>query len=271
MNQKQEDEARIVQSFLMTIEERAVDIEARDKPDVIVSMQGPGGAKRVGIEVRVYYSDEIADKGSVGQQLNRFWAAVQQEIEKLKTESGRLLKIHAYVELKKDRLGQARLGPLVKRLAKELFDFVLNASETAISSTIIIADWEERKFSEFTGYRLMQNYVGEVRVRKGFFAFWDANVNASYVGVSPKRLAEIIAGKGRRAEDYATHGLDELWLLIAAPHDTVFNAMHSFPDQAHLDDQVVLAACMGTPFNRIFFWSSPPHEWARQIWPRITN
>jgi hypothetical protein len=271
MSQQQENETQIVQGFLATTKEHVIEIEARDRPDVIVAVQGPNGVKRVGTEVRVYYNDEITDKGSAGKKLNRFWAAVQREIEKLKTGSGHLLKIHAFVELKKDRLEQARLGPLVKSLAKAVFDFVLKASETATSTTIVIPDWEEREFSEFSGYPVMQKHVRAIRVRKGFFAFWDANINASYVGVSPERLAEIIAEKGNQAKDYNTDGLDELWLRIAAPHDTVFNAMRPFPEQAHLDDPVVLAACMGTSFDRIFFWSSPPHEWARQIWPEAVS
>jgi len=271
MNPKQEYETRIVESFLATVKEHTIEIQAHDKPDVIVSVQRPEGVKRVGVEVRVYFNDETAGEGSVGQQLNRFWDAVQQEIEKLKTESRQLLEVHAYVELKKDRLGQARLRSLVKKLAAEIFGFVLNASETATSGIIIIPDWEERKLSEFNGCPLMQEYVREVRIRKGFFAFWDANVNASHVGVSPKRLAEIIGEKGKKARDYNTQGLDELWLLIAAPHDTVFNAMHPFPEQGHLDDQAVLAACSATSFDRIFFWSSAPHEWARQIWPKATQ
>ncbi len=270
-NAKQEYETRIVEGFLTTRGELAIETEAHDKPDVIVTVQTPDGLKRVGVEVRVYFNDEVSAEGSEGQRLNAFWGAVQQEIENLKTESGQLLEVHAYVGLKKDRLAQARLGSLVKELAAEIFGFVLNASETATSSIIIVPDWEERKLSEFAGHPLMQKYVGEVRVRKGFFAFWDANVNAGHVGVSPKRLAKIIAEKGKKATGYNTQGLDELWLLIAAPHDTVFNAMHPFPEQAHLDDQDVLTACSATPFNKVFFWSSPPHEWTRQICPKATQ
>jgi hypothetical protein len=268
---KQEYEKWIVEGFLKTVDERAIEIEMRDKPDVIVAVQEPDGVKRVGIEVRVYFNDETIGEGSVGQQLNRFWASVQEEIETLKTESGRCLRVHAYVGLKKDRLVQISLMSLVKKLAAEIFGFVVNESETARSSVIIVPDWEEREFSEFPGYRLMREYVHEVRVHKGFFAFWDANVNATHVGVSPKRLAEIIREKGSKARDYDTSEADELWLLIAAPHDTVFNAMHAFPEQAHLEDQDVLAACSATPFDRIFFWSSPPHEWAKQIWPKATQ
>jgi len=267
---KQEDEKWIVEGFLRTARERAIKIETHDKPDVLITLQMPNGTKRVGIEVRVYFNDENAAKGSEGQQLNRFWAGVRQEIEKLKTKTGQLYRVHVYVELKKEELKDVKLGLLVKKLAAEIFDFVQRASETATSSIIVIPDWKERVFSGFDGYPLMEEYVAEVRIRKGFFAFWDANVNATYVGISSKQIATIIAGKSKKAKDYGRQGLDELWLLVAAPHDTVFNAMHGSPEQAHLDDPALLAACSATPFDKIFFWSSPPHEWVRQIWPKTS-
>ncbi len=270
MDAKQEYEVQIVQDFLRTAGEHAVEIEARDKPDVLVILETPERRKRVGVEVTVHFNDETTGEGSEGQQLNKFWESVQQEIEKLKTTTGQLYRIHAYVELKKEELEQVRLPPLVKKLASEIFGFVQKASETATSNTIVIPDWEERVLREFDGYPLMEKYVSEVRIRKGFFAFWDANVNASHVGISPKHLARIIAEKGIKAKGWNVEGLDELWLLVAAPHDNVFNAMHNSPEQAHLDDPVLLAACDGTPFQKIFFWSSPPREWIRQIWPKTS-
>jgi hypothetical protein len=272
--EKQEYEMRIVEDFLTTQGSPPISMEHYEKPDVVVTLQGEADSaiRRIGIEVTCWFNDTNPGASSDGQRLHHFWASVREEIEKLKTKSGQLHKVHAYVELRKDELRQVKLGSLVKKLAAEIFAFVLKASETATSSVILIPEWkgQERVFSEFNGYPLVENYVAKVRVRKGFFAFWDANVNASYVGISPKQLAKIIVEKGGKAKDYDKQGLDELWLLIAAPHDTVFNAMHDCPEQAHLDDPAVLAACGDTPFHKIFFWSSPPHEWAKQIWPKTS-
>lgn len=270
MNVKQEYEMQIVQDFLKTAGEHAIEIEAHDKPDVLITLETPEGRKRVGVEVRVHFNDETTGEGSEGQQFNRFWSKVQREIEKLKTQSGQLQEVHAYVKLRKDQLTQSRLNSLAKRLATELFGFVLKASETATSNIIVIPDWEERVFCEFAGYPLMETYMAEVRIRKGFFAFWDANVNATHVGISPKQIAAIVAEKGIKARGWNIEELDELWLLVAAPHDNAFNAMHDFPEQAHLDDPILLAACNATSFDKIFFWSSQPHEWVKQIWPEIS-
>ncbi len=265
---KQEYEKWIVEGFLKTAAKRAVEIEAHDKPDVLVTLQTPEGRKRVGVEVRVHFNDETTGEGSEGQQLNRFWAGVRQEVEELKAKTGELYEIHTYVELEKKQLEDVRLPPLAKKLASEIFGFVQKASETATSNVIMIPDWEERVFREFAGFPLMETYVAEIRVHKGFFAFWDANVNATYMGINPKHMAKIIAEKNKKAKGWNIQGLDGLWLLVAAPHDNAFNAMHDFPEQAHLDDPILLAACDGTPFQRIFFWSGPPHEWVRQIWPK---
>jgi hypothetical protein len=267
---KQEYEKWIVEGFLKTTNRQATDIEAHDKPDVLITLQTPEGRRRVGVEVRVHFNDETTGEGSEGQQLNRFWGIVRQEIERLKTKTGQLWEIHAYVELKKKELEKVRLPPLAKKLASGIFGFVQKASETATSSIIVIPDWKERVLSGFDRYPLMEKYVRQVTVRKGFFAFWDANVNATYVGTDPKQMAKIIVEKSEKAKGWNIEGLDELWLLVAAPHDNAFNAMHDFPEQAHLDDPILLAACGGTPFQRIFFWSGPPHEWVRQIWPKTS-
>jgi hypothetical protein len=265
---KQEYEKWVVEGFLKTAGDRAVEMEAHDKPDVLVTLQTPAGKKRVGMEVRVHFVDETTGEGSEGRQLDRFWANIRQEIERLKTKTGKLHQVHAYVELRKRELRQVRLAPLAKKLASEIFGCVEKESQETTSSIILVPEWEERVLSEFDSYPLMKEYVAQVRIHKGFFAFWDANVNAAHVGINPKRMATIIAEKSKKAEGYDKRGLDELWLLVAAPHDNVFNAMHDFPEEAHLDDPILLAACDGTPFHKIFFWSSPPHEWVRQIWPK---
>jgi hypothetical protein len=272
MNVKQEYEMQIVQSFLRTIEERAIEIEAHDRPDVIITLQMPNSLniQHAGVEVRRHFNDEIIGKGSGGQRLNNFWATVQGEIEKLKSQAGQLYDVYVYVHLKKDILMQAGLSSLEKKLAEEIFGFVREASKTITSSIIVVPEWKERKFCEFHGYSIMQKYVREIKVCKGFFAFWGANVTATYIGISARRMAEIIGEKGERAKSWNTEGLDELWLLIAAPHDTVFNAMHDWPDQANLDDPIVLAECRISRFDKIFFWSSYPNEWAKQIWPQVT-
>jgi hypothetical protein len=185
---KQEDETRIVEGFLKTLGSPPISMKHHERPAVVVTLQGEADltAKHIGVEVTRWFNDANPGASSDGQRLNRFWASVQEEIESLKTESGQLHKVHAYVELKKDQLKQMQLGSFVKKLAAEIFAFVLRASDTATSSIIVVPDWEERVFSEFDGYPLMEEYVAEVRVRKGFFAFWDANVNASHVGISPK-------------------------------------------------------------------------------------
>lgn len=111
MSQKYEDETTTVESFLKTLKRPPTTVEHREKPDVVVGLRGGTDptVRYIGIEVTRHFNDEASDGGSEGHRLNRFWAGVQTKIEKLKSRSGQLLKVHAYVELKKERLKQAHL------------------------------------------------------------------------------------------------------------------------------------------------------------------
>jgi len=269
MNSKQKDEKRDVEDFLKTLGRQPVDIKPGDRPDVIPMLHytDKPNTRRVGIEHTKYFVDDSQRQGSPGKRLNNFWAAVSQEIEDLRNKSGSLEKIHAYVTLNKQELFNGSRGPSPKKLAAELFGFVTEASETVTSDVIVIPDWKEREFHEFNGYACLEKYVTLIRVAKGFSAYWDANVNTAHVGVDPRRLARVVRDKSEKARDYDRDGLDELWLLFAASHDTVFNAMHSCPEQIDFEDAELAAACKISPFDKVFFWSSKPHEWCAQIHP----
>jgi len=280
MNSKQEEEKhaeerRTVEGFLKTLHAELIEVKPYDrpnnKPDVVVTLrrQTDSNAKRVGIEVTRHFNDESSGNGSPGQAMNRFWESVRREIERLKAESGELQQIYVRVELRKDALSQRSLKSLEKKLAKEMFAFVLKESAMAASKTILIPDWTgERVFTVFTDYPLMKRYVAEVTMRKvRFFSFWDANVNAAAVGINLTQLAEVIREKGEKAKGWSRDPIDELWLLVAAPHDNVFNAMHGCPDQVDFGHPDVTAACANSFFDKVFFWSSAPDEWSRQIWP----
>lgn len=227
--------------------------------------------RQIGLELRVHFNDESAQQFSGGQRMLMFWQKVQEQIETFKKNHAGLSQIHAYVTLDKTKLAQDSLNPLVRKFAEEIVSCVLKESQTCSSNIIIIPDWRERTLTDFTDYPIMQEYVREVVITKGFYAFWDANVRACHVGIDYSQLANVVREKNEKARNYERENVDELWLLIAAPHDNVFNAMHAFPDQIDFDAEEILDACAWTPFDKIFFWSSPPHEWHRQIWPKESN
>ncbi len=264
-NEKKKKEIKIVEGFLNTSGIKAK-IKPFEKPDIILVLESTG--QMVGIEVRDHFNDEVPQESfSQGQRLLSFWQKVQEETEKLKSNYPQLKKIHAFFQLNKDYLLKARLNSrMVKDFADELVQFVLKESETAHSNIIITLDWKERGFNKFTT-PLMKKYVDRVIIRKGFYGVWGADVNACYVGINIDALCKIIMEKNLKAKKYDMNGLDELWLLIAAPHDNPFNAMHEFPDWIDFHNQKILDACEKTSFDKIYFWSSPPHEWYRQIWP----
>ena len=267
---KQEHEKAVVECFFAAMKVPICKIQSSDKPDVIVTTS-ENSRRHIGVELRVHYNDESVHRGSHGQRLLNFWADVQRHVETLKKRHPSLSEIHAYVTLDKHKLSKRSLGSLAQRLAQrfahELVTFVSQESQTASSDIIIIPDWNERECNQFVGHPLLEEYVREVTIRKDLYARWDANVNPSFVGVNTKTLAEIIKEKNTKARNYNRASLNELWLLIAAPHDSTFNSMHNHPEQVKFHVPEITQACEGTPFDKIFFWSSPPHEWHRQIWP----
>jgi len=270
MQEKKEKELSIASDFLKTLNIEAI-LETFENPDILATLKLPNSNKTliVGIEIREHFNDEIpTELFSQGQRLSRFWKKVQEQIEKLRKKNTELSEIHAWFKLKKDVLMEhQRLNSIVRDLAEEILKFVLSESENAHSEIIVIPEWKERNLDDFTGYSLMEKYIDQAVIRKGFYAFWDANVNASHIGINIEYLSRIIEEKNLKAQSYNRSGLDELWLLIAAPHDNVFNSMHSFPNHINFHSPEVIMVCEKTTFDKIFFWSSPPHEWYKQIWP----
>jgi hypothetical protein len=266
---KKKKEIQIVEGFLKTLNIKAT-IKPFENPDIRATLnpQNSSNTQIVGIEVREHFNDEIPRKSSSqGQRLLSFWQQVQEQIEKLRSNYPQLKEIHASFQLKKGDLGRVSLNSkMVGDFANALVKFILKESETAHSKIIITLDWAERDFYHFTD-PLMKKYVNNVKIRKGLIDVkWDADVNASVLNINTEHLCKIIEEKNSKAKKYDRNGLDELWLVIAAPHDNPFNAMHDFPDQIDFHNQEILKVCEKTPFDKIFFWSSPPHEWYKQIW-----
>jgi len=270
---KKRREIRIVKGFFKTLNVKA-DFKPFENPDTLAIFKSPDSdvTRIVGIEVRAHFNDEIPQESfSQGQRLLSFWQKVQEEIEKLKFDYPQLQKIHAFFQLNKDDLLKTRLNSKMKKdLADELVQLVLKESQDSHSDILIVPEWEGkgRIIVDFTGYPLMKKYVDRVIIRKDFYGMWSADGRACYVGVNIEYLCKIIMEKNLKAQKYDRNGLDELWLLIAAPHDNPFNAMHRFPEWIDFRNQKIIETCSKTPFDKIFFWSSPPHEWYKRIWPK---
>ncbi len=267
---KKRREIRTVKGFFRTLNVQA-GIKPFENPDTLAIFKSPNYdfTRTVGIEVRDHFNDEIPqESSSQGQRLSSFWQKVQKEIEDLKLNYPHLKNIKAFFQLKKSCLLHARLNSeMVRSFADELVRLVLKESQDSHSDILVIPEWEKRIIDDFKDYPLMSKYVDRVIINKGFYGMWGADVNACYVGINVEYLCKIIMEKNFKAQKYDRNGLDELWLLIAAPHDNPFNAMHRFPEQVDFHNQKIIDSCDKTPFDKIFFWSSPPHEWYRQIWP----
>lgn len=266
MNTQQEKEVGIVEDFFKILNIQ-VETKPSDKPDVIVKRLD--NDQTIGIEVREYFVDENPNKnGSYGQNLFGFWSKVQKESETLKKNCPELQNIYVHVTLKKDELKNIATNPIVKPIASEIASFIRTNSEDVVSDKIIIPEWKKRNFRAFSNHSLMNKYISQINIRKDIGSCkWNANVNASYVGVSYDQVVKIIEEKNKKAQNFKINGLNELWLLIASPHNTVFNAMHSFPDQIDFSNSKIQESCENTIFDKIYFWSSPPHEWYKLIWP----
>ncbi len=267
---KKKREVQIVKGFFKTRNVKS-DIKPFENPDTRAIFKLPNSdfTRTVGIEVRDHFNDEIPqESSSQGQRLLSFWRKVQEEIEKLKSNYTQLKMINAFFQLKKDCLLYSRLNSkMVACFANELVKLVLKESQDSHSDILVIPEWEKRIIDDYKDYPLMSKYVDRVIIKKGFYGMWGADVNACYVGINVEYLCRIIMEKNLKAQKYDRNCLDELWLLIAAPHDNPFNAMHRFPEQVDFHNHKIIDACDKTPFDKIFFWSSPPHEWYRQIWP----
>ena len=273
MNARQQRETMLVREFLQ-LELVGIPVSSvtpSDRPDVIVEIDPPGkdGCRQIGLELTDYFNDgNTQGRGSEGQRMLSFWKDVQDEIESLRDKTSGLLHIHVWFRLDKRALLKAGLARLSKDFAREAFSFVLEESETSQSDVLVIPEWQERTLTEFGNYKVLTAYVKEAIIHKGFYARWDSNLNGSYVGIDPQTLGAIICTKNKKAKSYDKARLDRLWLLIAAPHDSAFNAMHGHPEHIDFGAPEIAEACARTPFDKIFFWSSKPHEWYEQVWPR---
>jgi hypothetical protein len=266
---KQRNERRDVEGLLQTLGLRATHIVSNPDPNAVpdvfvdVRMGGKPETSHVGIEVTRYFSDATGPKGSLGREMNEFWAKVWNEIRRLSDRASGLSEVYAYVRLNKDELAESLRGekPNVspKVLAKEIGE--------CVAERLMIPDWTEWSISTFDDYPLMGEYVQGITITNHCPASWDANVNVGHVGVSPDRLAEAVEKKNEKVKDCGKARFDELWLLIAGASDTVFNHMPQCPGIMDFGNAELIEACKAGPFDKVFFWSSASETWVRQIWP----
>lgn len=237
-----------------------------EKPDIRVNIN----YKRIGIEVTEHFNDVRKDtkNGSQGRRFLGFWEKVNEKCKELKKARG-LDNISVFVLLNKRKLEKSRDSQKVDVFAEQLVEFVHN--KAAYISTI-----GKSCSKDFERYDFLAEYVKSIHINECNAGEWFANVSACSMSISQSKLAHIIRQKNNKAAKYNSDNIDEIWLLIAAPHDNSFNSMRVPHDQidycVDFHGPKIINACESTPFKRIYFFAHRPDDrsesWYRLIWPR---
>jgi hypothetical protein len=266
-------EKKILQGFLDTIGIRGPRLYSSEKPDFrfilkkedVLDITG-----RIGVEITEHFNDATVNSNSSGQRLLSFWnECLHPEIIKIKKQD--LANVHVYISFNRAKLTSSSLANPnhVKKIARQIVDFVRNEAKSLFSE-------EEKSIKNITMCPMIKQYVNSIRVSKcnAYFMNWDANLNASMMGINSQKIEQIIRSKSAKAQKYNLKQFKELWLLIAAPHDNSFNALRMTPMENNykkiFDSDHIQNSCRESLFDRIFIWADRPDDksrrWYYQIW-----
>lgn len=284
MNAK-EIELLKIKEFLQLAEYHVVEYKPFERPDSIFTVRQleQAGTKVIGIEHTDYYNDATPGQPSPGQLLYDFWGVVTGVIESRIDENSEFHNVHGYFKMNKQELRSKARTVGSKQEAVSLSVTIANQMYDLVGEFLHSAD-QERSYCTYQRipenmlpipgtYSELDNYFLQIDLQKVDFwqsirYGWHANVNASHIGLSAPKLIEIVHDKQEKCRDYSTDNTDELWLLIAAPATTVYNATPHHPFVVeNLDNLELRDACESSGFNKVFFWSRKPPAWQRQIWP----
>lgn len=274
-----------IQEFLQLAEYHVEEYKSCEKPDFIctVSQLGQAETKVIGIEHTDYYNDATPGQPSPGQLLYDFWGVVTAVIESRIDEKSEFHNVHGHFKMNKQEL-KSKANTIKSELeATSLSDAIANQMYDLVGEFLLSSD-QERSYCTYQQkpenmlpipgtYSELNKYFLQIDLEKVDFWLsirygWHANVNASHIGLSAPKLIEIVHDKQEKCCDYSTDNTDELWLLIAAPATTVYNATPHHPFVVeNLDNVELRDACESSRFNKVFFWSRKSPAWQKQIWP----
>ena len=275
-----------IEQFLKLMDYEVVGCKPSERPDFIFTMKKSGEEETsvIGIEHTDYYNDATPGQRSFGQLLYDFWGKIADIIESKIDKNSEFHNVSGYIRLNKDKLrlkaetvNKSEGNKLVDVIAEQLFDLVDEFLDSGREecSYCTYKRIPENMLEIPNRYHVLNEYFMQIDLQKvdlwqSIRYGWHANICASHVGLSASKLIEIVRDKQKKCQDYATDGADELWLLIAAPATTVYNATPHHPDVVKkLDNLELRDACASSGFDKVFFWSrsATPCALSKQIWP----
>lgn len=274
-----------IKEFLKLTKYQIIGYKPSESPDSIFTIKYPGQTRTrvVGIEKTDYYNDATPGQASPGQLLYDFWGEITVIIESRINEDSEFHQINGYFKLNKEKLklkaesitSKQEAIDLTSAIADELCSLVgeflrsgkqecsYYTSQQVIDKMPSVSDVYE-KLNEYFFQIDLQKVDFWESIRYG----WRANVNAAHIGLSASKLTEIVHSKKDRRRAYNADNIEEIWLLIAAPATTVYNATPNIPGiMSSFEDTDLLNVCESSGFGKVFFWSRKPPEWYKQIWP----
>jgi hypothetical protein len=222
--------------------------------DIYAVVERDGGTAVLEIELVEYQVDasDGQEGGSPGERLNSFWRKVQDSI--CRRLSKNPVEVDARVTLKHPTKVKQKDA---QGLAGELVRFVRGFSFAALEPESLTVFPEELP--------LMAEYVQILTLTKvsHYSIVWTCtDASVAFVGVSPRHVASLIRRKGKK--DYTWTKDAEKWLLVCASGRSVFGRAGSQPAPATWQDPELQAACIASPFDRIYF-SDLPRRWYEQL------
>ena len=242
------------------------------KPDIYAVVERNEQKSALEIELTEYQVDSSGDQegGSPGARLNSFWRKVQASL--YRRLSRKPLNVEVLVTLDnpsavKVRTARAFAEELV-RLARG-FDFPasgscnitvfkprfpLMARYLHTSEACIVKDLHP----EFPVLAKYASKLTLTRVSYTGFLWQCTNASAAMVGFSSKRVADDIRRKANNTYKWAKNS--EKWLLVCASGDAIVGTAGPPPALDIWQDEALQAACIASPFERVYFWDRP-HGW----------
>ena len=223
------------------------------RPDIYAVVEINEGRGLLEIEMIEYQVDVSNGQkgGSPGEKLKSFWLKVTESLRRRLTRKP--IEVELSVTLKDpSSVKNKDARDLAEELVRLARGFDFSASKVA---SIKVFQPE---------FPLLTEHVRTLTLKKVSFygiAWTCTNASAAMVGVSSKRVANLVGKKANKTYTWAKKA--EKWLLVCASGRSIVGRAGSPPPEQTWQDPELQAVCKTSPFDRVFFCDLPAAWYAR--------
>lgn len=224
-------------------------------PDIWATFEWEGIDLEVAFEVTDYYVDAGQD-GSTAVRRKSIWAEIQNRLQLTFANEAALRSLDVDATFTSTLPKQSGIVAMAEQLGAFLISHIpQNGREAHYFRDSVASDSPSGHFED---YPLLKVHFQSLTLRATEFDFgwrsWHCS-DASFVGFSAPKIAQIIEKKRSLFSNYVLDGVAECWLLICAGGDSSTNRIDLCRDlEKQLKHDGLAESVRTTPFTKVIVW-----------------